>query len=249
MPATYRVISAPDRSWNPAQRWAYALGAPYNVQHDLPVDALPAPGAALRDRLTKMLQRDWSVEGAEDLARILAWLGREGHRIPHRHRIRQYCLMRRPAVAARREELREAARRDREALEELWRLDAVQADWNGVRGGVMLAFDAARAAMLARCGLVLGWLEPAPAWRYLTDMAADVQRSYGSWPEYAADYTLSHAFWAATPIPGPFLFIARQLRRNRRSPWRALPWAVAGLEIPRSPAPADDDGPAWVLER
>ena len=241
-----RVVSAPNRAWSPVQAWAYALGAPYHVQHGLPVDALPRPGEAVRTDMAALCRRDWSIEGAEDLLRTLNWLGWEGHRATHRFRIRQYCLIRRPAIAARREELREAGQEDAGALNELWRLDAVQADWRGVRGGVFLSFDAARATMLVRCGLVLGWLEEAAAWRYLTDMAADVQQSFGSWAEYAADFKLSRAFWSGRAQPDTFDTIADLLLADRQSPWRRLPWAV-GLAVPRPPALPGSE-PVWSLE-
>ena len=243
------VISEPDGGWTAEQAWAYALGAPYHVQHGMPVDALPLSTQVLRQDLAKMCARDWSVGDAEELVQMLDWLGREGHRVPHRLRLRQYCLLPRDALAVRREELLRAGRGDPDALEELWRLDAAQADWHGVRGGVLLGFDAARAAMLARTGLLLGWLAPAAAWRYLADMAADVQRSFGSWAEYAADYKLSRALWRAKDEPDLFDDVADRLLSSRRSPWRRLPWAVPGLAIPRPDAPADHAGPVWVLER
>lgn len=243
------MISEPDRSWTQVQAWAYALGAPYNVQHEEPLDALPMSTTALQRDLAEMCARDWSIGSADDLVQTLDWLGREGHRVPNRLLIRRYCLMLRPALTARREELRRAGRDDPEALEELWRLDAVQADWHGVRGGVLLGFDAARAAMLARSGLVLGWLEPPAAWRYLTDMAADVQRSYGSWAEYAADYKLSRALWRAKDDFDLFDEITDRLLDSRESPWRKLPWAIPGLSLPRPGTPANASGPVWNLER
>ena len=243
------IISKPDPTWSPAQGFAYALGAPYQVQHGLPVDAIPKPSTDLCKRLSEMCRRDWSVESAEDLLSTLNWLGREGHRIPHRFRIRQYCLMRRPAIAARREELRGFGEKDPKALTELWRLDAVQADWHGVRGGVLVGFDAARAAMLVRCGLVLGWLEEGAAWRYLLDMAADVQRSFGSWADYAADYKLSRALWSGNAAPDLFDDIADRLLIASKSPWRQSPWEIAALGIPRPVTPVRENEPLWVLER
>ncbi len=244
------VISEPDLGWTPAQSWAYALGAPYHVQHDMPVDAMPVVTADLQRDLAEMCARDWSVGSAADLVQTLDWLGREGHRIPHRIRIREHCLLPPPpALEARRQELRRAGRDDPDALEELWRLDVVQADWHGVRGGVLLGFDAARAAMLARSGLLLNWLEPAAAWRYLTDMAADVQRSFASWAEYAADYKLSRALWRAKSDPDLFDDVADRLLSDRRSPWCKLPWTVPGLAIPRPDASVAEGWPVWVLER
>ena len=224
----FEILSAPDPAWTPQQCWAYALGAPYHVQRKAPVGALPRLSEQVRSDTLALCKHDWSVESGEDLVKTLDWLGTEGHRRPHRDRIRQYCLMRRPAIAARREELREAGQEHPAALAELWRLNAVQADWRGVRGGVLLGFDAARAVMLVRCGLVLRWLDLAAAWRYLTDMAADVQRSFPSWAEYAANYNLSRALWRANATPDRFDDIVGQLLADPRSPWHTLPWGIAG---------------------
>lgn len=243
-----RTVYAANPAWSQAQAWAYALGAPYHVQHGVPVDALPQPSRQVRGDMALMCKEDWSVETAENLVQTLNWLAHEGHRRPHRLRIRQYCLLDRAAVMARREDLRAAGRAEPEALEELWRLNAVQADWHGVRGGVLLGFDAARAAMLVRAGLVLGWLDEATAWRYLTDMAADVHRSFGSWADYAADYKLSRALWRAVDAPDLFDAITDRLLADERSPWRTLPWTVAGLEVPRPIGPSNEGDPIWSLE-
>ena len=52
------VISESDLGWTPAQSWAYALGAPYHVQHDMPVDAMPVVTADLQHDLAEMCARD-----------------------------------------------------------------------------------------------------------------------------------------------------------------------------------------------
>ncbi len=241
-----RTLYAPDPAWSPAQAWAYALAAPYHVQHEVPVDAWPAPARRVRDDMTLICRRDWSVESREDLVRVLDWLAREGHRKPHRLAIRRDCLLDGTALAARRAELRAAVHP--EALEELWRLDATQVGWHGMRRGVLLGFDAARAAMLVRCGVVLGWLDQAGAWAYLTAVAADVRRSFGSWAEYAADFKLSRALWRAVDAPDLFDAITDRLLADERSPWRRLPWTVPGLELPRPRSPAKTDDPVWSLE-
>jgi hypothetical protein len=244
----YRLISARDQAWSQVQLWAYALGAPYHVQQGLPLDALPRASTALRESMAAMCKRDWSIEGADDLVQTLGWLATEGHRHQHQFRIRQYCLMRRPAVAARREELREAGQEQPAALAELWRLDAVQSDWHGARGGVLLGFDAARAVMLVRCGQMLNWLPDAAAWRYLTALAADVRRSFASWDEYAADFSLSRAWWKGDGARDTFDDIVDQLLADKSSPWRTLPWDITGLEIPRPVDHGVDGAPSWSLE-
>ncbi|MGI4748087.1 MAG: DUF1266 domain-containing protein [Janthinobacterium lividum] len=198
---------------------------------------------------TKLCNQAWGIETARELAEGLNSLASGGHRVPFRYRIRQYSLMRRPAIAARREEFREAGLENSSALNELWRLDAVQADWHGIRGGNLLAFDAARAVMLVRCGLVLGWLGHDDAWRYLTDMAADVQRNFTSWVDFATDYMLASAVWTGDDRHDQTDDTVAQLLEDASSPWRRLPWRIGGLEVPRPVAQAVVGAPVWSLER
>lgn len=243
--------------WSPAQAWAYALGAPYHVQHGVPHNALPEETGITRmahkmitnKKTAMMLKTDWSIDGAETLVSTLNWLGAGGHRRPNNMMIRHYSLLRRPAIAARREELRDAGRTDPAALKELWCLDAVQANTDGIRGGVLIGFDAARAVMLARAGWLLGWLTEPVLWDYLLDVARDVQRRFTSWAEYAQDYRLSRNIWRASNTPDLFDGITDRLLINAWSPWRRLPWQVPGLEVPRPERPSDPTIPVWALER
>lgn len=234
--------------WTPAQAWAYALGAPYHVQHEVPLNALPEPVKDTVPALRDMLKDGWSVEGPEDLLRVLNWLGVEGHRRGHGLELRRYSIWRRPSIAARREELRDIGREDPDALEELWRVDAIQADADGVRGGDLVGFDAARAVMLARSGWLLGWISDQFMWDYLLDVARDVQRRFTSWAEYAEDFRLSRNLWRGTNRLDHFDGIVQQLLSNRASPWRRLPWPTAGLEIPRPARAIDPAMPVWSLE-
>jgi hypothetical protein len=255
----YRLIlvrNPPD--WSPAQAWAYALGAPYHVQHGVPLNALAQPANGIMQKTTEMLiikktammlKRDWSIEGDEKLVSTLNWLGAEGHRRPNGMMMRRYSALWRPAIAARREELREAGQEDPAALEELWSLDAVQANTDGIRGGVLIGFDAARAVMLARAGWLVGWLAEPVLWDYILDVARDVQHRFTSWAEYAADYRLSRNVWRASNIRDDFDAITDRLLSDARSPWRRLPWQVPGLEVPRPARPFDSTSPVWTLER
>lgn len=235
-------------AWSPAQAFAYALGAPYHVQHAVALNALPEPAKNVASSLKTMLKDGWSVEGEGGLLRVLNWLGEEGHRRPHGLELRRYSIWRRPSIAARREELREIGREDPDALEELWRVDAIQANTDGVRGADLIGFDAARAVMLARSGWVLGWISEEHMWDYLLDAARDVQRRFTSWEDYAADFRLSRNMWRGTNTRDDFDRVVEQLLRERSSPWRRLPWAVPGLEIPRAARPPHPAAAIWSLE-
>jgi len=236
--------------------WAYALGAVYNVGHGLPVDATafdPSPAEARAEikQITSMLERDWGITDRVTLVERLDTLGDGGHRRRFLPQLRFYATMWRPEVAARREELRAAIREGGEeaegAAETLWRLDAVQADLPGLRSSPLLAFDAARAAMLFRCGVMLGWLQD-PDWNYLVDAARDVRRCYGSWAEYGADFLLSRCVWAGSGTRDVFDEVVAMLLREPQSPWVRLPWDAPPLPVPRSIRARVAATPSWSLE-
>lgn len=251
---SFELILAPDPPpWSAAQAFAYALGAPYHVPHGLPLNALPRPSGRYLRAITAALKREWSIKKREDLVRTLNWFGTQGQRRPHANSIRRYSLLRRPALATQREALLEAGTEDSDAFDELWRLDAVQADTGGIRAADLISFDAARATFLAREGYFRGWLSEQQLWDYLLDIARDVQRHFTSWADYAADFRLSRTIWLAAcddpQSPGTMDGIVELLLNHPQSPWRNLPWRVPGLEIPRPVRPVDPAAPVWTLER
>ncbi|MGI4799747.1 MAG: DUF1266 domain-containing protein [Janthinobacterium lividum] len=236
--------------------WAYALGAVYNVGHGLPVDttaldADPAEAAVETKQMTRMLERDWGITDRVTLVERLDGLGDGGHRRRFLPQLRFYATMWRPEVAARREELRANIRDGGEdaegAAETLWRLNAVQADLPGLRASPLLAFDAGRAAMLFRCGLMLGWLGE-PDWDYLVDAARDVRRNYASWAEYGTDFLLSRCVWSGSDTKDVFDDVVTMLLREPQSPWVRLPWDAPPLPVPRPVRPHLAGTPQWSLE-
>ena len=157
----------------------------------------------------------------------------------------------RPRVTALREECRAAIREGgddaQDMLATLWRLDAVQANTAYIRSSPLLAFDAARAVMLARAGLMLGWLEESETWAYLGAVACDVQHTYASWAAYGADFVLSRNVWAGDGGRDVFDEIMQLLLAKPSSPWRVLPWALP-LAVAQPATPADGEAPVWSLE-
>jgi len=251
-----RVVRSPGAPPPGAREWAYALGAVYNVAHGLPVDAVALPADAEEARadaamLREMLSGDWDAPDRAALVDRLNGLGDGGHRRRHGALLRHYATLWRPEVAALREEMRADIREGGEdaadAAAALWRLDAVQADWRGVRASPLLAFDAARAAMLVRAGFMLGWLGE-EAWDYLLDAARDVRRTYGSWAAYGADFLLSRSVWAGSGERDVFDHVVELLLRDRASPWVRLPWDAPPLPVPRPVRPLAEGVPAWSLE-
>ncbi|MET0270100.1 MAG: DUF1266 domain-containing protein [Sphingomonas sp.] len=247
--AQIRVYGARRPFASAEQRWAYAIGAPYHVAHGYPGDGLPEAIGAERE--ATMLQRDWGITDRTGLIAAMTHLGDEGHRHRLGTKLRYYSMIWRPAVASLREELRASIREGgdeaAEAAADLWRLDAVQADLPGIRSSALLAFDAARGIMLARDGLLLGWLEEDEAWPYMLEVARDVRRSYASWQAFGADFILSRNVWAGDGEPDTFDAVIELLNRDQASPWRTLPWGGGDLPIPAPVRPGADL--VWTLER
>ncbi len=232
--------------------WAYALGAPYHAAHGLCVDGV-VHGDPLGEFQQPMLARDWGIRGREELIVQMNHLGSEGHRLRHGRTLRHFAMLWRPAVAALREEFRSAVREGGETAEDaaaqLWRLDAVQADRDAIRSTSLLAFDTARGVMLARAGLMLGWLEEDEAWAYMTAAAREARRTYASWDAYGAGFVLARNVWAGTATQDLFDEVVAALRTAADSPWHRLPWDLPGLADLPAPRPAAPGELVWTLER
>ncbi|KHL25855.1 hypothetical protein PK98_04440 [Croceibacterium mercuriale] len=231
--------------------WAYALGAMYHVAQGFHADA---PTGEPEDGLNAHILADsWGATNRAELVGRMTDLGNDGHRKDHVRLVRYYCMLWRPAVAARREEYRSALREGGEAAEDartaLWRLDAVQANVGDIRSSSLLAFDAARGIMLARAGLMLGWLSEDEAWAYMLDVGRDVQRTYPSWSEYAADFVLARNMWAGDGSTDIFDSVIAGLRTDAASPWVRLAWSRPELTTPRAVRQFDGDTPYWTLEQ
>ena len=247
--STHLLIHAPTPLPPGDRAWAYAVGAPYHVAHGLAVDAVVADAAG--DFQQEMFSRDWGIDNREGLIAQMNSLGENGHRHKFGLTLRYYAMLWRPRIASLREECRAAVREGGEDADDsaaaLWRLDAVQANTRDIRSSPLLAFDAARAVMLARAGLMIGWLTDDEAWTYMVAVARDVQRTYSSWQHYGADFVLSRNVWAGDSTPDIFDDAVAALLAKPDSPWQTLAWAQPlGTATPR--LVAGDNLPAWSLE-
>jgi hypothetical protein len=107
---------------------------------------------------------------------------------------------------------------------------------DGIRGGALIGFYAARAVMLARAGWLLGWPSERRLWDYILDVVRDIQRRFTSWSDYAVDFQLSRNVWRGSNDRDQtavfFDGIIKHLLTEARSSWRTLPWQVSSLEAP-----------------
>lgn len=241
---------------NEPLRWAWALGAVYNVYHGFPVDLPLDHETASRDVPEELdaartyLPRDWGIEDRASLIASMVRLGRGGHRRPHRALVRRLCALPSQPWAGYEEADRErAANGDAEAHQRLWRMWAVERDILHCRTASLLAFDAARAAQLARNGLALGYLDEAETRGFVFDLAREVSASFATWEAYARDFLLGRTFWAGQPDDGTWEPVLGLLGTRPDSPWRHLPFAFPEDAASRAVTSADArDGPYWTLE-
>ena len=237
-------------------RWAWALGAVYNLHHRFPVDLPVDADIAAREYTEQVgaarlyLDRDWEIGDRAALVARMSQLGRAGHRRGHRDLVRRLCSL--PGTAW--EENSAKARASVEdgnsrAQGELWRMWAVHRDLMGCRSASFLAFDAARAALLARCGHALGWLDAADTRAFMYDLARETSATFASWHDYARDLEVGRAFWLGRHETDTWPPLLAQLLSDPRSPWTRLPFVFPEDAASRDFGSADTrDGPYWTLE-
>ena len=240
------IFSGPQRK--DERSWSWAVGAPYHFGHQMPIDGPdPQPSADVKERLRTMLARDWGIEDRASLIKQLNALGLAGHRRGHIVLVQSYSLLPADSYQGMRERVAEKAKTDADATAELFRLDAAYHDMAGVRGASFLAFDSARAVMLARSGYALGWLGEAELWVFVLQVGRAVRAGFSSWEAYGRDFMIGRQFWAGTAKPSMFDLLTTQLLQDARSPWRQLSWD-------QGPKASPDDGglppdaPYWTSE-
>lgn len=237
-------------------RWAWALGAVYNLHHHFPVDLPVDAETAARDFTEAVgsarlyLDSDWDITDRAGLVAQMIQLGRAGHRRSHRDLVRRLCALPGAAWEENSAKIRGWAEEgNARAVGDLWRMWAVHRDLMGCRTASFLAFDAARAAQLARCGHALGWLDANETRSFLFDLAREASGTFVSWHDYAADFEVGRAFWFGRPEADPWPPLLARLLSDARSPWTRLPFAFPEDAASRDVTSADTrDGPYWTLE-
>ena len=241
---------------NEPLRWAWALGAVYNVHQGFPVD-LPVDAETAAERFTEQvgnarlyLDRDWSIGDRASLVTQLRMLGRHGHRRHHRDLVRRLCALPSGAWDENSAKIRAWAEDGHaNAIADLWRMWAIHRDLMGCRTASFFAFDTARAAQLVRCGHALGWLDAEETRGFVFDMARETSATFRSWQDYAHDFEVGRAFWFGRHEPETWPPLQARLLAEGRSPWTRLPFAFPEDDASRAIGSADTrDGPFWTLE-
>lgn len=241
---------------NEPLRWAWALGAVYNLSQGFPVD-LPVDAETAAERFTQpvgsarlYLDRDWSIGDRAALVAQMIKLGRAGYRRTARALVRRLCSLPGAAWDENSAKVRAWAEDGHaSAVQDLWRMWAAHRDLMGCRTASFLAFDAARAAQLARCGHALGWIDAAETRAFMFDLARETSATFESWRDYAHDFEVGRAFWFGAHETGTWPPLLARLLADQRSPWMHLPFAFPEDDASRAIGSADArGGPFWTLE-
>jgi len=89
----------------------------------------------------------------------------------------------------------------------------------------LLAWDIARASMVARHAVLAGCLAESEAWAYLRNMATKAQTSFESWRDYGSRYTRGRIRWSGA-LHDEFDDAVEFLLASPQSPWRTLDWGT-----------------------
>jgi hypothetical protein len=87
----------------------------------------------------------------------------------------------------------------------------------------LLAWDIARASMVARHAVLAGCLAESEAWSYLRNVATKAQTSFESWRDYGSRYRRGRIRWSGA-LHDKFDDAVEFLLANPQSPWRRLDW-------------------------
>ena len=87
----------------------------------------------------------------------------------------------------------------------------------------MLAWDLARAVMVARLALCAGYLSDAETLAYIRAAAIEAQQAFSSWEDYGRHYLKGLERWAGKPVRA-YERAVDFLLKDPGSPWRRLDW-------------------------
>lgn len=88
----------------------------------------------------------------------------------------------------------------------------------------LLAWDAGRLVAVVGWGKWAGYIDEEEAWTILLGTAKRVQKTYGSWREYADAYMFGRMFWSQGARHQGTDAAYHALLGNPTSPWNQLPW-------------------------
>jgi hypothetical protein len=197
----------------PANQWALAATAILNVttrrapRYDCLGGAPPSPEEAQTAKT--LLANSWNIPSREKLEAMIEWLASQGHSGEYQR-----------AVAA----FQQAPPAQQQSDPRLAYVGQHGAEL-GQRG--LLAWDLGRLLSIAGWGFLAGYCNEVEAWGVMLPAADRIRNAYASWDEYGQHYKLG-AMFAMPDAAAQIDQVLAQLRAAPDSPWKSVPWALAG---------------------
>lgn len=210
------------------QHWALATALVFSVRNGDSWDRLRLDEPVEEAR--QSLRASWNIQDRPSLMLQLRSLLEEGHRAYLQSMVLHFANLSATEYA---EAYAQAAAQpdDADKREQLWQMAAARDNRDGIRHVDFLAWDLVRHVWLCRHGVHLGYLEEAEARAMLLVPSRLLQQRYRGWEDCATQFMQARAFWAGGD---PSMEASQQavrdtiqlLRKDRRSPWKLIDWAM-----------------------
>lgn len=194
-------------AYPPQKLWGLALSAILTEMNNAHHDELGMWGENQHTRpwCRNTLRDFYGVEDKESFDEMVHWLSTEGHTKEARETIAS--LGPSPIHDQPKQSI---ARAYRQQIE---------------RQG-LLAWDAGRLVAVTGWGYWAGFVDEAEAWKIILGTAARVQKTYGSWREYADAYMFGRMYWSQGARHEGTQNAYQKLLSTPTSPWNRLPWQL-----------------------
>ena len=190
--------------------------------------------SGLNERRTrKWLQKNWEVDGPEELEEIQEWLLETGHRTEFFEEIQRFRLFTDEYTTGflhRVEQGLEGTDSPQEMEELKGRVAIARERGLALSEAGFLAWDYLRYLDLCRAGFLAGYLDEEEAWDAMLAVAQVLQSRYDSWEACAAAYLAAREYWSVVDMAANGVACQKiydQLLNSPNSPWKLVPWGLA----------------------
>ncbi|HEY9775622.1 MAG TPA: DUF1266 domain-containing protein [Planktothrix sp.] len=214
------------------KRWVFAAGAVWT--DDMFIDSRIARGAN-SDCLTVFARNPYNIDYVKQiLARLhitdRASLFKVVSEILEKGARQEFNEMGKRVTAMSQTEL-QRFKQDPLNMADLERTDVVLQHYKRLGAKSIIAFDYVRAIDIYRLGACCGLLTDQETWDRILPIAIKLQKGFNSWNDIADDFVVGRAFFYSGPVNGEKVFdeTLNILKNDPSSPWKEIPWQLAGL--------------------
>jgi hypothetical protein len=197
---------------------AMACGAYYPVMNDGKTNVLGAYSLSCENitATRKKLSEQWSLYGRFELLTSIEWLLNDGHNAGFNAQAKHLYSLEGPS---RQVYINRQSERDQARCRIILNLSAEKRK-QGIK-----AWDSIRSTNLARSGYEVQYLSPFEACTLAISIAADLQKTFGSWEECGENFVLGRWYWNGSEGEKKVAEnIVRKLLADPDGPWKKYPW-------------------------